>query len=171
MRLMQRIELFLFQTRLIVMIPVLIAVLMALAVLLLSTVDAITLMGRVIEALNPVAVTARADLDKVLVSSVIELIDDFLFGAFLIVFAFGLYELFIGKIDIIENSEVMERLLLIRTLDDLKSRLANVVVLILIVKFFQNAVNVKYTTVTDLLFLAVGIVLIGGTLYLTNKAH
>jgi uncharacterized membrane protein YqhA len=168
---MQRLERAMFQTRLIVFIPIIVALLLAIAVLVLSTLDAFFLLGKMAQALNPsLGEVARASLDKELLSKIIELIDDFLLGAFLIVFAFGLYELFIEKIDLIENSAVAERLLLIRTLDDLKSRLANVVVLILIVKFFQIAVNTKFQTAAELLFLALGIVLIGGTLFLTNKA-
>ncbi len=168
---MRRIEFFLFQTRLLVIVPVLLALLMALMILILSAVDSVALFAKMLQTFDPsLSAEVRSGLDKEVLSKVVELIDDFLLGAFLIVFSFGLYELFIGKIDIIENSEVMERLLLIRTLDDLKSRLANVVVLILIVKFFQNAINIKFVSATELLFLGIGIVLIGGTLYLTGKA-
>ena len=47
-----------------------------------------------------------------------------------------------------------------------RDRLARVVMLILIVKFFQQALRLKYTDTQDLLFLAVGIVLMATALML-----
>ena len=63
-----------------------------------------------------------------------------------------------------------ERVLLIRSVDDLKTRLGNVVVLMLVIKFFQQALKQKYASPLDLLYLAIGVLLIGGALYLTHRA-
>jgi uncharacterized membrane protein YqhA len=76
----------------------------------------------------------------------------------------------VNKIDAAEGSEFAERLLLIRSLDDLKNRLANVILLILIVKYFQAALNLKYETAADLLSLAIGVILIAGALFLSGRA-
>lgn len=53
--------------------------------------------------------------------------------------------------------------------DDLKDRLAKVVLLVLIVEFLQYTFAVNFTSALDLLYLAVGIALIGLALYLTTK--
>jgi uncharacterized membrane protein YqhA len=100
---------------------------------------------------------------------VVAIIDNYLLASLLILFGLGLYELYINKIDAIENSEFASRLLLIKSFDDLKDRLANVVLLILVVKFFQQALSLKYETLNDLLLLSVGIALIGLSFFLTRK--
>ena len=105
------------------------------------------------------------------VAHVAEIVDGYLFATILIIFALGLYELFISKIDAIENSPVAPRLLLIRSLDDLKERLAKVVFLILIVRYFEYALESTPSTPLDLLYLAIGIALIAIALYLTKEKH
>jgi uncharacterized membrane protein YqhA len=83
----------------------------------------------------------------------------------------GLYELFISKIEVAENSELASRILLIRSIDDLKDRLAKVIFLVLIVKYFEYALHGSYTTPLELLQLAAGILLLAGALWLTGRAH
>lgn len=104
------------------------------------------------------------------ISELVAVVDGYLLAAIMLIFALGIYELFVNKINEAEGSEFASRLLLIRSLDDLKDRLANVILLILIVKFFQQALNLKYVTVTDLLSLSIGIILIAGALFLTSRA-
>jgi uncharacterized membrane protein YqhA len=53
-------------------------------------------------------------------------------------------------------------------LDDLKSRLAKVILMILIVRFFEYALRINFSTALDLLMLAAGIALIGLSLYLSH---
>lgn len=103
-----------------------------------------------------------------IVTSVAEFVDGFLFALVLLIFAFGIYELFIGKIDAAERSEVAKRILLIRSLDDLKERLAKVIFLILVVRYFESAIHRPVETSLDLLYLAMGIVLVAVGLYLTK---
>jgi uncharacterized membrane protein YqhA len=114
------------------------------------------------------AVMERNHLRATIVAGVAEFIDGLLFAAVLLIFALGLYELFISKIDAAENSEFAGRLLLIRNLDDLKDRLAKVIFLILIVRYFEYALDSEVKSTIDLLYLAVGIALIAGALYLTK---
>ncbi|MEO6990284.1 MAG: YqhA family protein [Candidatus Baltobacteraceae bacterium] len=116
---------------------------------LLSPVDRVHARGRV------VIVTA-------------EFIDTFLFGIVLIIFALGIYELFIAKITQLERSERAERMLPVRNLDDLKERLAKVIFLILIVRYFEFALETPIHTPLDLLALAGGIGLIALGIFLTS---
>lgn len=96
-------------------------------------------------------------------------VDGYLLAVALLIFALGLYELFVNKIEIAEGSAFAERLLLIRTFDDLKDRLAKVVLLMLVVKFFQQALQTKYASALDLLYLALGILLVAGALWLSHR--
>lgn len=101
-----------------------------------------------------------------MVGQIISAIDDFLLGTVLIIFSLGLYELFISKIDqATEGSEI----LLIKNLDDLKNRLAKVILMILIVTFFKNVIRIDYHEPLNILYLAAGILMIALSLYFSHK--
>lgn len=162
-------EFLLWNTRMIVTVPVFASLVISAGVILLTTVDVVALLVDVLAyvsldaALQPAARVAA-------IAEVVAIVDGYLVGAILIIFALGLYELFIDKIDFAEGSELASRLLLMKSLDDLKDRLANMILVILIVKFFQIALSMKYQEPLDLLYLSIGIVLIGGALFLTGRA-
>jgi uncharacterized membrane protein YqhA len=59
---------------------------------------------------------------------------------------------------------------MINSLDDLKSRLAKVVMMILVVRYFEYALGMDFTTPLDLLQFAGGIALLGLALYLSHMA-
>jgi hypothetical protein len=56
----------------------------------------------------------------------------------------------------------------INSIDDLKSSLGKVILIILIVSFFEYSLNIHYKSVSDLLFLGIGILLISASLFLTH---
>jgi uncharacterized membrane protein YqhA len=168
-RIERLLERLLWSSRLLVMIAVIAALLVAIGIFVFVSVDVVHLQGKIVQYVAAgLGETALAELRVRIVSEVVEIVDGYLLAAVMIIFALGLYELFVSRIDLVENSEFAQRLLLIHSLDDLKDRLAKVVVLILVVKFFQYALKLKYGTPLELLYLAVGIALIGGTLYLTH---
>ena len=67
-----------------------------------------------------------------------------------------------------ESSETASNVLVIHSLDDLKARLAKVILMILIVKFFEHAIGMIFDTPLDLLYLAAGITLIGAAIYISH---
>ena len=81
-----------------------------------------------------------------------------------------MYELFISKIGQAENAENASKVLVIHSLDDLKARLAKVILMIMIVKFFEYALSMKFSTPLDLLMFSGGIALIGLSLFLSHQA-
>ena len=110
------------------------------------------------------------ELFEHLVSSV----DVFLFALVLIIFGVGVYELFIAKIDPIEREhDTRPSWLQISSVDDLKSSLGKVILMVLIVSFFKHTLEISKNawTPTALLYLSIGILLISGALYLTHKSH
>ena len=113
-------------------------------------------------------VEAKAELRARTITHVVEVIDGYLLATILLIFAFGLYELFISRIDAAEGNELAARVLLIRNLDDLKDRLAKVVLLILVVKFFEHALGMKFEKPLDLVYLTVGIALTAGAIHLSH---
>jgi len=149
-------ERFLWQSRMIVLAAVLISLVSSLAMFYMATVDAIYMISHLLEYPS-LQGAARFDLRSATITHVVELIDGYLLATVLLIFALGLYELFISKIDEAEKSEHASSVLLIKSLDDLKERLAKVVLMILIVKFFEYALEMHFETPMDLLMFGAGI--------------
>lgn len=160
----------LWLSRLVVVVPVIASVVMAFAAFYLGTVDAVYVVTHLGSYADPNATNYAANRAK-LVTTIIKAVDVYLLAAILLIFALGLYELFIGKIAAAERDDVASRLLLIRSIDDLKDRLAKVVLLLLIVEFLQYALDpgTHFGSALSLLYLAIGIALIGAALYLVNR--
>lgn len=164
-------ERLLWNSRLIVLLPVVAALIIGAGIFITTTIDALILMGNMIEYLDPGLSESVRDTERIqMVSEVVAVVDGYLLASIMLIFSLGLYELFVNKINQAEGSEFAARLLLIRSLDDLKERLANVILLILIVKFFQQALNLKYKETIDLLHLSIGIILVAGALYVSSRA-
>ena len=60
---------------------------------------------------------------------------------------------------------------MIESLDDLKQRLAKVIIMIIIVTIFELTMQVDISTPLDLLYLAGALALIGLALYLTHASE
>jgi uncharacterized membrane protein YqhA len=171
-KLEQRFEALLWSCRYVMLVPVVLSLVAAIAMLVVATVDAGYLVRDAVAYGDPhLALAARDELHDSAISQIASMLDGYLFGAVLIIFALGLYELFISKIDPAERSEIASRLLLIRNIDDLKERLGKVIFLILVVRYFQFALHTTPASALDLLQLAIGIALIALALYLTTGVH
>lgn len=102
----------------------------------------------------------------------VEVIDGYLLAAILLIFALGLYELFISRIDDAVGDQASANVLVINSLDDLKTRLGKVILMVLVVKFFEFGISMDIVEPMDLLLFGGGIALVGVALWLTNaKAH
>ncbi len=106
----------------------------------------------------------------VVVSHVITAVDDFLLAIVLLIFALGVYELHIDKIDFAQDNPAAGKLLQIESLDDLKDRLGKVILMILIVAFFKNVLHVEFDTPLDILYMGGGIFLVSMAAYYGHKA-
>ena len=106
--------------------------------------------------------------DKILVH-IISALDEFLLGIIIFIFALGIYELFMSKIDMIEQDEIGAKWLSFHSLDELKSALVKVLIIILIVYFFKSVALMQFTTPLSILYLAAGIILIAVAQYLSGK--
>ena len=99
-------------------------------------------------------------------------LDLYLIAVFFLIFSFGLYELIISKIDIARDTcdDVEHPLLQITSLDELKSKIIKVIIIILMVAFFKNVISMKMIEVSDALLLALAILaLCVGSYYLTRE--
>lgn len=162
----------LWESRLVVYTAVVASLLTSFAMFYVATVDAFYMLSHLYEYASPgLSIEARSELRSSTVTHVVEIVDGYLLATVLLIFALGLYELFIGKIDSAQGEKVSSNVLVIYSLDDLKNRLAKVILMILIVKFFEHAIRMTFVDPVSLLYLAGGIALIGLALYLTHASE
>ncbi|MEE9326281.1 MAG: YqhA family protein [Cocleimonas sp.] len=165
-------ESFLWNSRLMVIAAVLASLAAAVAVLYMASVDAWVMISHLGDYISPdLSSDDRAKLRADTVTHVVEIIDGYLLATVLLIFSLGLYELFISKIEQASETEGASRILVIKNLDDLKSRLAKVILMILIVKYFEHALNMEFKDAKDLLYFAAGIAFLGLALYLSHAAE
>ena len=107
-----------------------------------------------------------------LIEAFVSSVDIYLFAMVLIIFGMGVYELFINKIDPVEKKvDSRPSWLQISSIDELKSSLGKVILMVLIVSFFKHSLDIEYHSATDLLLLATGILLLAGALFIANYHH
>jgi len=170
-RLERHIEGLLWNSRLVVMSGVIASVFGAFGLFYIATVDSFYTITHILGYASPALDSAaRMALRSETITHVVEIVDGYLLATFLLIFGLGLYELFISKIDQAEQAENASRVLLITSLDDLKGRLAKVVLMILVVRYFEYALEMQFQTAADLLMFAGGITLLGLALYLGSMA-
>ena len=109
---------------------------------------------------------ARAEI----VAHTVGAIDGFLLATILLIFSLGLYELFISDIDDAKKSGQSSKVLVINSLDDLKSKLAKVILMILVVTFFEISLSMTFKGPLDLVYFSVGILLVSLALYFGSKS-
>jgi uncharacterized membrane protein YqhA len=113
---------------------------------------------------------ARKILHDSTVSHIVEVVDGYLLAVVLLIFSLGLYELFISDIDQAHGSKASSKILVISNLDDLKSRLAKVILMIMIVTLFEETLNMHISQPIDLVYIGAAIALIALALYLSHAA-
>ena len=162
-------ESILWNSRFVVLIAVVASLITAFAIFYLTAIDVYYTISHLANY-HALPDAERALLKSQTIAHVVGSVDGFLLGAIMLIFALGLYELFISKIDVAGTKHGASNILFINSLDELKDRLAKVIVLILIVMFFEQAIFLKPTESMDLLYYALSILLVSGSLYLSHKA-
>jgi len=104
-----------------------------------------------------------------IVSGIIGAVDLYLIAVVMLIFSFGLYELFISDIDIANGDGKSDKILNITSLDQLKDKIAKVIIMVLIVSFFQKVLHMEYKTALDMLYFALSISFLAIGLYFLGK--
>jgi uncharacterized membrane protein YqhA len=165
-------EIALWNSRFVVLLAVVTSVLAGVALFCIFGIESLRVLANVFHYLDPTMVLEQREaLLRESVLRLISLIDGYLLGAFMFIFDFGLYELFLSDLQEARSSQASGRILRIKSLDDLKTRLAKVILIILIVEIFKDAFAIKAQTPLDLLYVAAAIALIGLSLYLTHGSE
>ena len=104
------------------------------------------------------------------VGGIIGAVDLYLIGVVMLLFSFGLYELFISDIDAAKDDEGNDnQILAIHSLDQLKDKISKVIVMVLVVGFFQKVGYTEYSGALDMLYFALSITAVAVGLYFLGK--
>lgn len=107
---------------------------------------------------------------ELVVGGVIGAVDLYLIGVVMLLFSFGLYELFISDIDAAREDDTRQnKILSIHSLDQLKDKISKVIVMVLVVGFFKKVGLTSYQTPLELLYLAISITAVAVGLYFLSK--
>src|SRR5438128_10773853 len=171
----QGFEKFLWNSRFVVLLAVVSSMLSSMILFVIATFDVFELINKVFKYMTLTSSERTAEVYEEfhgnVVGHIIGAIDDYLLATVLFIFALGLYELFISKIEEAETeAATSSRILLIHSLDDLKDRLAKVILMILIVTFFKNVIHTTFSEPLNILYLGVGILFVALSLCFTNKS-
>jgi uncharacterized membrane protein YqhA len=162
----------LWNSRFVIIAAVIGSLLSGFAIFYMATVDVVYLLMHTLHyADSSMADEARKAVHDSTVSHIVEVVDGYLLATVMLIFSLGLYELFISDIDQAHGSKASSSILVVRSLDDLKSRLAKVILMILIVTLFEQAINMRIATPLDLVYLGASIALIALALYFSHAAE
>jgi len=104
------------------------------------------------------------------VGEIIGAVDLYLIGVVMLLFSFGLYELFISEIDVAREEDGKEnKILAIHSLDQLKDKISKVIVMVLVVSFFKKVGHVEYHGALEMLYFALSIAAVSVGLYFLSK--
>ncbi|MBI5430761.1 MAG: YqhA family protein [Nitrosomonadales bacterium] len=162
----------LWNSRFMILTAVIGSLLSGVAIFYMATVDVMNLFAHALHyADSGMTEEVRKALHDSTVSHIVEVVDGYLLATVMLIFSLGLYELFISDIDQAHGSKSSSKILVINNLDDLKSRLAKVILMILIVTLFEEALNMHLSTPLDLVYLGASIALIALALYFTHASE
>ncbi|WP_297889464.1 YqhA family protein [Sulfurihydrogenibium sp.] len=162
-------ERILWESRLMVVLAVIASIFASLTLVVMGTYDIILIFQELFHAFSDKEVYEQFHKDAI--THIISAIDAYLIATVLLIFGIGLYELFVSKIDYAEKETKSSKILVVHSLDQLKDKLAKVIVMVLIVTFFKHAVKYSYEEVLNLLYLGIGIFLIAFAIFLLSKSH
>ena len=129
----------LWNSRFVIFTAIIGSLLAGFTIFYMATVDVVYLVMHTLSYADPnMTDEARKTLHDATVTHIVEVVDGYLLGTVMLIFTLGLYELFIRDIDQAHGSKASSKILVISNLDDLKSRLAKVILMIMIVTLFRR---------------------------------
>jgi uncharacterized membrane protein YqhA len=156
----------LWNTRFFVLLAVIFSMLGGIALFIVASVDIWGVVMNVIttylEHLHP------EKFHEEIVGGLIGAVDLYLMAVVMFIFGFGLYELFISEIDVAKKQGA-SKILEIHSLDELKDKLGKVIVMVLVVNFFQRVLFTTYEGALDLVYFAISILALAVSLYFLHK--
>lgn len=157
----------LLSTRFFVLLPVIFGMLSAAILFVMATIDIITMIQQVVASW--IHQTHFADLHAYVVGEIIGAVDLYLIAVVLLIFSFGLYELFIAQVTDEEKKVHVPAILAIHSLDELKDKLAKVIIMVLVVSYFRRVFYITYSGPLEMMYFALSIAALSIGVYLLHK--
>jgi uncharacterized membrane protein YqhA len=151
-----------WRSRFIVILAVIFGLVGAFVLFVVASLD---IWGVAVYTFNTIVTHAHPEhFHEDIVAGIIGAVDLYLIAVVMFIFSFGIYELFISEIDEAEN-EKNSKILAIHSLDQLKDKIAKVIVMVLVVNFFQRVLHTDFTTALEMLYFALSIAALAIGLY------
>lgn len=157
-------ENFIWNCRFFILIPVIFSLLSALRLIFIGTMDIWVGLNIALDHKDP-----EGEMTIKTVTYIIGGVDYYLIGIVLLIFAFGIYELFISEIEIKHQDD--SSILQSNSLEELKGKLVNVIVVALIVSLFKQMLSIEIGKLSDVIYIALAILLISISQYLLHLSH
>ena len=155
-----------WNSRFIVLLAVVFGLLGAVILFVVASMD---IWGVGVYAFNTIITHAHPEnFHEDIVAGIIGAVDLYLIAVVMFIFSFGLYELFISDIDQAAGKNG-SKLLAIHSLDQLKDKIAKVIVMVLVVNFFQRVLHTNFSTALEMLYFALAITALAVGLYFLSK--
>ena len=157
-------ESWIWNFRFFILAPVIFSLLSALRLIVIGTIDIWAGLTLAIDPQDP-----EGEMTIKTVAYIIGGVDYYLIGIVLLIFAFGIYELFISEIEIKhqDSSSILQS----NSLEELKGKLVNVIVVALIVSLFKQMLSIEIGKLSDVIYIAMAILLISISQYLLHLSH
>ncbi|MGM0623208.1 MAG: YqhA family protein [Campylobacterota bacterium] len=156
-----------WKSRLVVILAVIFGLIGAFALFVVASVDIFSVTWFVIKTY---ATGAHPEMfHEDVVAAIIGAVDLYLIAVVMLLFSFGLYELFIAEIDECTSKLKSSQILEIKSLDELKDKIAKVIIMVLVVNFFQRILHTPFEGALDMLYFALSIAALSIGLYFIGK--
>jgi len=156
----------LWNSRLFVLLAVVFSMIGGISLFVVASFDVMGVVGDIFTAY--LSHEHAEDFHQNVVGGLVGAIDLYLMAVVMLIFAFGLYELFISDVDPAKESK-SSQVLEIHSLDELKDKLAKVIVMVLIVSFFQRVLHTNYDGALEMLYFSFSILALSLGLYFLHK--
>ncbi|CAA6804202.1 MAG: Arginine/ornithine antiporter ArcD [uncultured Sulfurovum sp.] len=155
-----------WRSRYIVLLAVVFGLLGAVVLFVVASMD---IWGVAVYTFNTIITGAHPDaFHEDIVAGIIGAVDLYLIAVVMFIFSFGIYELFISDIDEASGNNG-SKILAIHSLDQLKDKIAKVIVMVLVVNFFQRVLHTNFSTPLEMLYFALSIAALAVGLYFLGK--
>jgi uncharacterized membrane protein YqhA len=157
----------LWKTRFLVLLAVIFGLIGALVLFIVASMDIYSVAVYAFETI--IAHVHPEHFHEDIVSGIIGAVDLYLIAVVMLIFSFGVYELFISPIDHSQVAKDDSKILSITTLDQLKDKIAKVIVMVLVVNFFQRVLHTNYNGALEMLYFALAVTALAVGLFFLGK--
>ncbi|MDW5378593.1 YqhA family protein [Halomonas sp. HP20-15] len=166
-RLGERFERFLWGSRFLVMAAVIPSLLGAFVLFIIGTLDILEIVS---DTVAYYLLGVGPDIHETVVPSIVIAVDIYLVAIVLLVFGLGVYRLFVSPIEQAENYAPRHPFN-VESFDQLKDKIARVVILAVIIEFFRAVVDIRFQTPLEAIYLALSVLALSVAIYLMSISH